>query len=413
MKKFGICLLALTLAVLLAAPAWAASITPYASMRMGIYWHGTDYNYDATKGFNPSWTDDDDDGGYFEQIATISRFGAKGQVGDIFGHAELGIMADATDTEYTATGNRVYTRLLYGTWAFEGGSLTIGQDYTPVTWTSSQQGPGVFDDNNQQSYDMQNAFIGVGCLWDSRRPQVRVNLDNGFYLAVIQTEDSNEPASLAPPAAPLAIDRDIDVEFPKIALGWDYKAEGIHLRPGFAYNTFNVEEISDRGTFDDDITSWLVHLHGKANVGSTTLKGTVHYGENLWNYGISGRANPWESEVGGVNAASAFIDSDGDVEDAECWGGFIEAAIPFDPYTLTLGWGYSSSEVDANTDNDNDGRLADNADELMGFYVNVKIPITDNFSMTPEFDYWDGMDNSEGEEDPDHWFAGITWQMDF
>jgi hypothetical protein len=372
---------------------------------MGIYWHGTDYNDDT--GFNPSWTDDDDDGGYFEQIATISRFGAKGQVGDIFGQVELGIIADATDTEYTATGNRVYTRLLYGKWAFEGGSLTIGQDYTPVTWTSSQQGPGVFDDNNSQSYDMQNAFIGVGCLWDGRRPQVRVNLDNGFYLAVIQTEDHNEPASLAPttgvPTPP--IDRDIDVEFPKIALGWDYKAEGIHLRPGFAYNTFNVEQPAARGTFDNDITSWLLHLHGKVDLGATALKFTGHYGENLWNYGISGRLNPWDTDI---NAASAAIDSTGDVQDAECWGGFIEAAIPFDPYTLTLGWGYSSSEVDVDTD-----PLNDNADELMGYFVNVKIPITDNFSMTPEFDYWDGMQNSAGEDDPDHWFAGVTWQMDF
>ncbi len=405
MKKFGICLLALTLAVLLAAPAMAteASITPYASMRMGIYWHNTDYN-DST-GYNPSWTDDDDDGGYFEQIATISRFGAKGQVGDIFGVAELGIMADGTDTEYTGDMNRIYTRLLYGTWNFEGGSLTIGQDYTPVTWTSSQQGPGVFDDNNNQSYDLQNAFIGVGCLWDSRRPQVRVNLDNGLYLAVIQTEDHNEPAILAD------TDRDIDVEIPKIALGYDYKAGGIHLRPGFAFNTFNVEQPAP-GTFDDDITSWLLHLHGKANVGSTTLKGTVHYGENLWNYGISGRKNPWETPIlSGTetfNAASAQVDLDGDIEDAECWGGFIEAAIPFDPYTLTLGWGYSSSEVDVDTH-----PLNDNADEMMGFFVNVKIPITDNFSMTPEFDYWDGMENSAGEDDPDHWFVGVTWQMDF
>jgi hypothetical protein len=402
MKKFGICLLALTLAVLLAAPAMAASITPYASMRLGIYWHNTDYN-DDPGGFNPSWTDDDDDGGYFEQIATISRFGAKGQVGDIFGHAELGIMADTTDTEFTSTGNRVYTRLLYGTWKFGSGSLTIGQDYTPVTWTSSQQGPGVFDDDNSQSYDLQNAFIGVGCLWDSRRPQVRVNLDNGLYLAVIQTEDHNEPAQLAPTSG-VPLDRDIDVEIPKIALGWDYKAEGIHLRPGVAFNTFNVEQPAARGTFDDDITSWLVHLHGKANVGSTTLKGTVHYGENLWNYGISGRMNPWDP---GINAASAYIDATGDVEDAECWGGFIEAAIPIDPYTLTLGWGYSSSEVDV------PGGLMDNADELMGYFVNVKIPITDNFSMTPEFDYWDGMENSLGEDDPDHWFVGVTWQMDF
>jgi hypothetical protein len=395
MKKFGICLIALTLAVLLAAPAMADSITPYASMRLGTYWIDHDFQ-DA----GASWTDDDDDAGYFEQLATISRFGAKGQVGDIFGHAELGIIADTTDTEYTASGNRVYTRLLYGKWDFGSGSLTIGQDYTPVTWTSSQQGPGVFDDHNSQSYDLQNAFIGAGALWDSRRPQIRVNLDNGLYLAVIQTEDHNEPVGLGAPGTNV----DLDVEIPKIALGWDYKAEGIHLRPGFAYNTFSMEEAGP-GTFDENIDAWLLHLHGKVNVGSTTLKGTVHYGENLWNYGISGRANPWDP---GINAASAQVDSDGDIEDAECWGGFIEAAIPLDPYTLTLGWGYSSSEVDVDT-----APLNDNADELMGYFVNVKIPIADSFSATPEIGFWDGMEDSAGEDDPDHWYVGVTWQMDF
>jgi hypothetical protein len=257
----------------------------------------------------------------------------------------------------------------------------------------------VFDDHNSQSYDLQNAFIGAGALWDSRRPQIRVNLDNGLYLAVIQTEDHNEPVGLGAPGTNV----DLDVEIPKIALGWDYKAESFHLRPGFAYNTFSMEEAGP-GTFDENIDAWLLHLHGKVNVGSTTLKGTVHYGENLWNYGISGRKNPWDS----LNAASAAIDSDGDIEDAECWGGFIEAAIPFDPYTLTLGWGYSSSEVDVDT-----APLNDNADELMGYFVNVKIPIADSFSATPEFGFWDGMENSAGEDDPNHWYVGITWQMDF
>jgi len=194
---------------------------------------------------------------------------------------------------------------------------------------------------------------------------------------------------------------DIDVVMPKIALGWDYKAEGIHLRPGFAYNTFSVEEAAP-GTFDENIDAWLLHLHGKVNVGSTTLKGTVHYGENLWNYGISGRKNPWDP---GINAASAQVKSNGGIEDAECWGGFIEAAIPFDPYTLTLGWGYSSSEVDI--------APVDNADELMGLFVNLKIPIADSFTVTPEIGFWDGMENSAGTDDPDHWYVGATFQMDF
>jgi hypothetical protein len=391
MKKLGITVLALTLAVLLAAPAMAASITPYASMRLGTYWVDHDFN-----DYNPSWTDDSDDASFMIDIADISRFGAKGQVGDIFGVVELGLTGQENDNEYTwaaygGDNNTVYTRLIYGKWDFGSGTLLVGQDYSPVTYTSSQQGPGIFDDERNQSYDLQNAFIGVGTLWDSRIPQIKINLDNGFYFMVAQVDD-NTPQN--------AGGGDVDLTIPKTVIGFNYKTEGLYLGPGFTYQSYNYEE----GSFDDDIESWILYLHGKVNFGAVDIKFTGHYGENLGDYAITGRANRYS----GFNASRAYVDvANDDIDDAECFGGWIQASFPVDPCTVSLGWGYASQE------NDDADPMYDQEDELMGWFINCKIPIADNFSATPEFDYWDGMENAAGQDDPDHWALGITWQMDF
>ncbi len=393
MKKIGITLLAVTLAVLVAAPAMAASITPYASMRLGTYYSSHNFN-----DYNPSWTNDDEDACFNMDIADISRFGAKGQIGNLYGVVELGITGQENTSEYTwaaygGDNNTVYSRLLYGKYDFGGGTLLIGQDYNPITYTSSQEGPGIFDDEANQSYDLQNAFIGVGTLWDSRIPQIKVACDSGFYVMVAQVDDNTPQGALG--------GGDVDLSIPKTVVGFNYKTEGLYLGPGITYQSYHYEE----GAFDDEIESWILYLHGQINLGAVDLKFTGHYGENLGDYAITGRANRYSS----FNASRAYVDTvNDDIEDAECYGGWIQAAVPVDPCTVTLGWGYASQE------NDTEAVAGyDKQDELMGYFINCKIPIADNFSATPEFDYWDGMDNADGAEDPDHWHLGITWQMDF
>lgn len=402
MKKITIGVIALTLAVFLAVPAIAASITPYASMRLGIYWESHDF-----KDYTPTWTTEDDDCGLMIDIADIARFGAKGQVGDIYGVAELGLVGQENFTGYTwaaynGDNNEVYTRLLYGQWKFGGGTLTVGQDYSPVTYPSFQQGPGIFDDKQNVSYDLQNGNVGTGCLWDSRIPQIRVNLDNGFYFMIAQVDDLNSATGgLGPPGATAG--GDTDVILPKTVVGYEYKAEGLYLNPGFAYNSYNYDD-GVAGGFDDDITAWILYLHGKLDLGNVALKFTGHYGQNLGDYSISGRSNPYDATI---NVSKAYVNGTS-VDDAKCFGGYIQAAIPVDPYTVHLGWAYTSSKNDTTA-------VAgyDENDELMAYFVNCKIPITDNFFACPEFDYYDGMKNANDATDPDHWYLGVTWQMDF
>jgi hypothetical protein len=387
MKKLGLGVLVLTLAVFLAVPAMAESITPYASMRLGTFWSHTEYN-DAGPVLG-----EDDDSDLNIDLADISRFGAKGQVGDISGRVELGLRhssnAAGYDTAAAADGSsakphynrHVYTRLLYGTYKMNSATLLVGQNYTPPTFPSAQQGPGVFN--------LQNGNIGTGCLWDRRWPQLRVTLDNGFYVVAAEAYAGTSVSGAAAP--PLGLTGgDYDVELPKMFVGWDFKREGLYLGPGFGYQTMTLNDVSG---VEEDVDAWLAFLKGKVALGAVDLQFSVHYGTNLNDFGILGRGS-----------SVAVLDADGDVEDATSYGGYIQAAFKVDPATITVGWGY------ANDDND---VLGDDADEEWNGFINCKIPIADTFFIVPEFNYWDGMDDQNGNEDPDMWHAGILWQMDF
>lgn len=400
MKKIAISILALTLAVLLATPAMAATIEPYGSMRLGTFYSSVQSNKAGV----------DDNNDLNIDMADISRFGARGQVGDIYGVVELGIRGTENAAGYNSAyssslgarpwyDNQVYTRLLYGKWDFGSGNLLVGQDYTPSTYPSAQEGPGVFD--------VQNGFIGVGCMWDWRWPQVKVVMDNGLTFVAAQTFAGNAPGgfntfnvgSLAGKTiTPInqVPGGDYDVTLPKLFVAWDVKREGWYLGPGFGYNTYKYDNTNVAGgTFDDDVTSYIAFLKGSWNPGPVAFRFAAHYGENLGDFGIAGRGA----------AASAWVDpATGSLEDATCWGGYIQASWKVDPTTITLGWGYSSSENDV---------VGPEADELMSIFVNCKVPIAETFFVVPEFSWWDGMDNAKGVEDPDSWHLGLVWQMDF
>jgi hypothetical protein len=405
MKKIVISVLALTLAVLLASPATAVTIDPYASMRLGTYWVSHDFN-----DFQPSWTTDSSDDSLMIDIADISRFGAKGQIGDIYGVVEIGLVGQENKNEYTwyaygGNNNMVYTRLIYGRWDFGAGKLTVGQDYTPVTFPSQQQGPGIFDDSSSaaapgDSYDVQNGSIGVGCLWDSRIPQIKLNLDNGFYFVVAQNDDGTPQGSVA--------GGDIDLNLPKMMIGYEFKGENFYIAPGFAYQSYKYTELTSG--YDNDINSYILYVHGKVDLTNVNFRFTGHYGQNLGDYAITGRANRYSvspTTGTGFNPAKAYWRGDS-IDDSTGFGGYFTCGIPVPIGSLNLGWGYSSDE------NDTDAVAgATDADELMGYFFNWKIPIADMFTCTPEVGFWDGMDDAFGQKDPDTWYLGATWQIDF
>lgn len=394
MKKIAISLLALTLAVFLAAPAMA-EFEPYGSVRIGTFWKNVDRADD----------DADDDSDLVMPLGDFSHFGAKFTTGDLGGRVELGLAGDEDH-------NAVHIDLLYGTWDYGGGTIKVGQDYTPYIFKSAQVAPGTMD--------LENYFIGYGCLWDSWQPQIELKLENGFYVALIQPEAEVSSAMknnirgyvLAEAVADGDVDPDdegdmmvfdllfdeliddeldIDTTLPKICVGYDFKTEGLCLNPGFAYNTYNIEVGDD---IDESITSYLLYVNAKVPLDMVDLQGSVHYGQNLGDFGLAGREA----------AAYALFDGDNNVEDSTCYGGYIQAAFKVDPATITIGYGYAQSEND---------EAGDDADQQQSYFVNAKIPIADTFFVVPEYSYYDQMDNAAGNEEDDTWYFGLKWQMDF
>ena len=145
----------------LAIPAMAET-TLYGSARMATF-----YNLPMQPATGKT-------AGIDEHLQANSRFGANFSNGDVGGKVEIGLRDNGTAINGSTTTGLDYTRLLYGTWNFGSGKLTVGQDYNSYyTFTA-------------QVHDDDNGLNGYGALWDGRQPQIRVNLNNGVYFAAIQ-----------------------------------------------------------------------------------------------------------------------------------------------------------------------------------------------------------------------------------
>ena len=372
MKKIAISLLALTLAVFLAAPAMA-EFEPYGSLRLSTYW--------VTQ--QPADPGVDDDSDLWFEVDDISRFGARFKTGDLGGRVEFGLKGDGHGD------NGVYTRLLYGTWDFGGGTLLVGQDYPEYTFISDQVAPRTLVTNtnsgNPHVIDGENAMYGYGCLWESRKPQIEIKMDNGFYVELLRPERDDGGPNNAPAGG------DADTTLPKIVVGYDLNMENLFLGPGFAYNSYDYKS----GAFDEAVTSYLIYLKGKLGLGMANLQWNVHYGQNLVDFDI------WNREAA---AAAAMDVNTGDLEDSQCYGGYLQVGFKVDPATITLGYGYAQSENDV---------LGDDADQQQSYFAQCRVPIADTFFVVPEVSFYDGMDDAAGNEEDDEWAVGLLWRMDF
>ena len=406
MKKIAVSLLALTLAVFLAVPAMA-EFEPYAEVKLITGWSDIQGN-DAEPGKSLGGTEypytqrDDEDLAW--DLCDFSVFGAKFKTGDLGGHVEFEVFGSHDGTG--AHDNAVEIALMYGTWDFAGGTVKVGQDYAPYTFKSAQIAPNPLRQAlglAEREIDGQNRFIGYGCLWDWYEPQIELRLDNGFYVALIQPEVVDEADmadimnSVLGPGTFQEENVDVDTDIPKIVVGYEFKTEGLMLNPGFAYH---ICEYTDKSNdWDADIDSYLLYLNTKVDVGPATVQGSFHYGENLGNFGLENREA----------FAYAMAEAGGDIEDAVSYGGYIQVAFPVDPVTITLGYGYTRSETDSNAI---ETEYGGDTDEQQSYFVQAKIPIAETFFIVPELSYFDMMDIGDYDE-PEAWFAGIMWQMDF
>lgn len=353
MKKIVMSLIALTVVAAMAAPA-VADYKFYGSVRMMTFWK----TVDPPKG--------DSDSDLVWDLQSNSRFGLRAKTGDIAGRIEYG------------TG--VNLRLLYATWSFDGGTLLLGQTYNPYTFFSDQAANADW------------GFLGYGALYDGRKPQIKISLNNGFYVSAI-----------TPTTSTLGIDEDsdgktspdVDTILPKLAAGYKFKVQNVKANVGAAFQTFDVK--GENGVFDDTITSWLLYVNATTMVGPATLKATVHYGQNLGDFGLVFLNKSQKT------AASAVVGTKS-IWYTTSYGGFVQAGFKAaDNVKVVAGLGYACFDNETYKD----------PDAEMSFFVQAPITIAKTFFVVPEFSYFDGMDDAAGNEESDTWYLGAKWQMNF
>lgn len=333
----------------LSIPAMAES-TLYGSARMATF-----YNFADLKGKDSS--------GFDEHLQANSRLGFRANNGAVGGVAELGASAAAT------TGNGISLRLLYGTWDFGSGVLTVGQDYNSY-YSFTEQVHG--DDNNMNGY---------GSLWDTRQAQIRVNLKNGLYFAAITPTGNVSGTTTGTNAENTSPNN--KMYLPKLNLGYKGKAGTFNYNVGVVGQTLE-------NSYKEQITAILGYVQGRAAFGATSVLASFSYAQNAGNMGFSGRA----SATGTT-----------DIVNANGFEGFLQVGQRFsDTLSANVGFGYTADKYDTS---------GAKYDDKMLIFVNAPITLAKNVTVTPEFSYYDQLDKNGATEDSKSYALGAKWQINF
>lgn len=362
MKKRVLVITAAALVTAATVPAQAET-SLYGSARIATFYN-ISQAYDAKTGADAGRYS-----GFDEHLQSNSVLGANFSNGDVGGKVEFG-----------AGSTGVATRLIYGTWNFVSGKLTVGQDYN-----SYYQGAA-------QVHGDDNTLKGYGALWDNRQPQVRVNLNNGLYFAAIQpylnTTAVINPVAGTPNASGAAIPNSESVSnnkiyLPKLNVGYAGKAGA------YSYNTGVVGQFYENDSKGKKrISAILGYLNGSAAFGSTTVTGNASFAQNAGNLGLAGRLD--------YNLAKK--------DDARGFEGFLQVSQKLsDRLKANVGAGYV---YDKRGDDKS-------ADDKLAFFINAPVTLAKNVSVTPEFSYYDELNSTTDVKQAKSYAVGAQFRIDF
>jgi len=391
MKKLLVFLLVLGLA----APVMASDWHFYGSARTHLGYYSVDENYASGPDMDPSIRSNglDDDSGTLLNIGGQSRFGAKAILSDNFsGNFELGLSETDGGSELDGSGG-VYLRLLYGTWNFGAGSLSVGKRYTPATFLGYSNMIGDLGDNGDA------VMLVAGLAYIGRQPQIRLTF-GGFDVALIQPT-WNATVGGAPGA-------DNDFTIPKIEASYVFRTPVVSIRPILGFQTYEIE---DQVTGDsEDITSYLAGLGASFKLGPAYIKLTGSYLQNPRNYGQNNFLV--FAHYYGANGGSAQL-VDGDIEDAKLMQGtFVVGADLNKMFSLEAGFGMAKIEVDAAA---TAGATAEQTG--MVYYLQAQLRLAKGITVIPEVGFLDQgdlkVDGAPDTDCGDMTYFDVNFRVDF
>jgi hypothetical protein len=335
MRKLLVLLSAVALIVAFTMPVAAAdkSVSFYGHARMLTF---------ITDAENEALDIDDSDLGW--DLSGSGRYGAVVKAGDITGQVELSDSANL--------------RLLYGTWNFGAGNLSVGQKYGPVNFFPSNMAYG------------DNSMVSYGAPYGGRQPQLELQLMGGaLKIAAIK------------PSTTGAVE-DVDTKLPKIEAAFGFPAGPAKLYLFAGMNTVDSED------GDWSVDSNVFGVGFRIPVGALYVNGDIYMSTNPGNYGLTG-----SSMLATYDAASE--------EDADNLVGALVVGYKIsDVLTFEAGYGYLS------------GERGDLENEKTFMYAQLPITLAKNVWITPEIGFLDNGD-IDGEEQGEMNYYGTKWEIRF
>ncbi len=330
--------------------------------------YGADWNFYGSARITTFYTQTEtidsgasNDNQYEQKLQSNSRIGAKVKVND-----EL-----TARFEYGASKGNANIRLLYGAWNFGGGTLVIGQDYSPLNWFHSHQ-----------AFDSDASLYRYGGVYSGRAAQLKLKF-GGFQVALIPA--SNSVTGVTPTS--------VETKLPAIEASYVFKLDKIALKLGGGYQTF---ESGLGGGNEETISSYVLAVGAKGTFGNFYTAAHIYGGRNGGNL-ISMDTNgsrTWSAQ-GIANLTPT------QVQDNDVLGGVIVAGwVLNDMFTFEAGYGYAREELDI------DGSTKD---EVLSYYLQSSIVLAPGVLIVPEI----GRLNAKESGQTDITYGGIKWQINF
>ncbi len=335
MKKLIVLVVAM---VMVATSAYAAEWNFYGSARVMTWWTTAEATGAAdVDAFNMAQQSN-------------SRIGAKVKVSDeLSGHFEYG--------------NGINSRIIYGEWNFGGGSLLIGQTYSPLCMFYSNQ-----------VYDEDYGMIVWGAAYSGRNPMIRLTYGD-FEVALLPVSASDVVDSGTSAT---------EISSPAIEASYGIKFGNLGLKIAGGYQTYEIND----GTTSWDIDSYVIALGASFNVGPGYIKATGYTGENP-----GGLISSWVG--GGATTTGTVVNNREQVGFMVAMGGKFN-----DMLSVEFGYGQVRSELD---------NVALSDDDVKTYYAQAAITVAPGVYIIPEIGV---IDNEEAGTTETTYF-GAKWQINF
>ena len=310
------------------------------------------------------------------------------------GMVELGFGATAADSAVATGATNVYLRYAFGWWKVGNCTLQAGQQDTPF-------GPLGYHPRQYLGWitDRKLLLLGWGFAYTGRKPGIKFEWAKGgfgFTIQLVQPMAQDEWQGILDGAAEDLGGMDAYAVFPRLDLGVEFSAGGFSAAPSFYIVNYQIEGAPS--SYDDSYTSWGVQIPLRFTAGMFTAKAQFYYA-----------INPYR-DIALADMRPAW-NGDGQFEDTKLHGGNLSLEFKFGKAMAVVGAGYQYMESDSWTreagyDDDNTTRMV--------YFLAVPYTVHKNFTIWPEFSYWDSGDSARtGDDQGNTWLLGVEFRFIF